>query len=193
MSVASASSFASPVTSAEFGVKVNDPIDHLLHCHERIERSLITIQNAVAGLRLADGVLRSEAAAALDYELATLQLLTRLHEEDEENSLFPRLKAKIGSANSALNDLMENAAGQHRTNDELFDKLAKEIKVISANPAARADTEMDRLEDLVKELAGLHRPHMNIEKEYNFVNARQQLTADDLSAMQAEMRVRFKG
>jgi hemerythrin-like domain-containing protein len=193
MSVASANSFASPVTSAEFDVHVKDPIDHLYHCHERIERSLITIQNAVVGLRLSDPILRTEAAAALDYELATLQLLTRLHEEDEEKSLFPRLKAKIGDANKALNDLLAESESQHRTNDNLFNELAKAVKTISAGPGTRADSAMDDLEKLVKQLADLHGPHMNLEKEHIFSNLRQQLAADDLTAMQAEMKKRFGG
>jgi hemerythrin-like domain-containing protein len=193
MSVASTSSFASPVTSAEFDVHVKDPVDHLYHCHERIERSLITIQNAVVGLRLAEPILRTEAAGALDYELATLQLLTRLHEEDEEKSLFPRLKAKVGNANKALNDLMAQSETQHRKNDQLFNQLAESIKVICAGPGTRADSAMDQLEKLVKELADLHGPHMNLEKEHIFTNLRQQLSADDLAAIQGEMKNRFEG
>ena len=193
MSVTSTSSFASPVTSAEFDVHVKDPIEHLLHCHERIERSLITIQNAVVGLRLADPILRTEAAAALDYELATLQLLTRLHEEDEEKTLFPRLKAKVGDSNRALNELIANSVAQHRANDRLFEELAQSIRIISAHPGTRAEAEMDRLENLARELGELQRPHMNLEKEHIFSTLRQELTADDLSAMQAEMIKRFKG
>lgn len=193
MSVASASAFGSPVTSAEFDVHVKDPIDHLLHCHERIERSLITIQNAVVGLRLSDPILRTEAAAALDYELATLQLLTRLHEEDEEKTLFPRLKAKVGNANKALNDLLLQSESQHRTNDQIFNDLAKSIKVICAGPGNRADSAMDELERLVKQLAALHGPHMNLEKEHIFTGLRQQFTPDELSTMQVEMKQRFNG
>lgn len=193
MSVHSTSSFASPVTSAEFDVHVKDPIDHLLHCHERIERSLITIQNAVVGLRLAEPILRAEAAGALDYELAMLQLLTRLHEEDEEKSLFPRLKAKVGDSSKTLNDLLAQSEAQHRTNDQLFNDLAKAIKVISAGPGTRADSAMDDLEKLVKQLADLHGPHMNLEKEHIFNGLRQQFSADELGAMQAEMKKRFAG
>lgn len=193
MSVHSTSAFASPVTSAEFNVQVKDPIDHLVHCHERIERSLITIQNAVVGLRLAEPILRTEAAGALDYELATLQLLTRLHEEDEEKTLFPRLKAKVGSGNKALNDLMAQSETQHRTNDSLFNDLAKAIQVISAGPGTRADSAMDDLEKLVRQLADLHGPHMNLEKEHIFNGLRQQFTADELATMQAEMKKRFNG
>jgi hemerythrin-like domain-containing protein len=193
MSVASTNSFASPVTSAEFDVHVKDPIEHLLHCHERIERSLITIQNAVVGLRLADPILRTEAASALDYELATLQLLTRLHEEDEEKTLFPRLRAKVGDSNRSLNELLANSVAQHRANDMLFEELAKSIRIICAHPGSRAEAEMDRLENLVKELGELQRPHMNLEKEHVFSTVRQELSPDDLSSMKSEMIKRFKG
>ena len=189
----SSNAFSSPVTSSEFDVHVNDPIDHLLHCHDRIDRSLTTIQNGVFGLKLADPVLRTEAAAALDYEMASLQLLTRLHEEDEEKSLFPRLKAKLGNSSPALNELMANMETQHRDNDALFGELAKCIKAITSGPASRSDEEVEKLEKLVTDLANLHRPHMNMEKERVFSKLRQQLSAEDLAAMQQEMRARFKG
>src|SRR6185503_2421708 len=103
MSTASTPKFASPVSAAEFSVHINDPVAHLQHCHQRIERSLVTVKNAVAALRLTNPVLRSEAAAALDYELALLQLLTELHTQDEEESLFPRLKRNISSDPHSLN------------------------------------------------------------------------------------------
>ena len=193
MSVASSHAFASPVTSAEFNVHVKDPIDHLLHCHERIERSLITIQNAIVGLRLADPVLRTEAAAALDYELATLQLLTSLHEQDEETSLFPRLRANLKDRPGVLQTMLPSFESQHRESDSLFNDLAQCSRQISSAPANRADVEMDRLESLVGKLAGIQRSHMAVEADAVLKNCRQYLSGQDLEEMQKEMRNRFNG
>lgn len=193
MSVASTDSFASAVTSAEFGVHVADPIEHLLHCHERIERSLITIQNAVASLRLADPVLRTEAAAALDYELATLQLLTKLHMQDEEQSLFPRLRARLLDDSAALTNVLPELESQHRENENIFRELAKCIGKLATVSGPQADAQLSRLEDLATELANLHRPHMIMEAERVIANCRQYLTDTDLAAMQKEMRQRFIG
>lgn len=193
MSVASNHAFASPVTSAEFNVHVKDPIDHLLHCHERIERSLITIQNAIAGLRLADAVLRTEAAAALDYELATLQLLISLHEQDEEKSLFPRLRTNLKDHAAVLQVMLPWFESRHGESDALFNDLAGCIRRISSAPANRADAEMDRLESLTGKLAGIQRLHMSAETDGVIKNCRQYLTAIDLEEMRKEMRNRFSG
>jgi iron-sulfur cluster repair protein YtfE (RIC family) len=191
MSVASTDSFASVVTSAEFGVHVADPIEHLLHCHERIERSLITIQNAVASLRLTDPVLRTEAAAALDYELSTLQLLTKLHIQDEEQSLFPRLRARLRDDSGALTALLPELESHHRENENIFRELANCIRKLSTESGQQADAQLSRLETLVTKLENLHRPHMKLEVEQVLANCRQYLTETDLAAMQKEMRQRF--
>ena len=52
MAVASAGTFSSLVSAAEFGIRVQDPIEHLQHCHQRIEDGLVTVKDAVAGLCL---------------------------------------------------------------------------------------------------------------------------------------------
>ena len=67
------------------------------------------------------------------------------------------------------------------------------IKIICAGPGTRADSAMDQLEKLVKELADLHGPHMNLEKGHIFGSLRQQFNAAELSEMQAEMKNRFEG
>jgi hemerythrin-like domain-containing protein len=180
------------VSPAEFGVRVKDPIEHLQHCHERIERSLVTVKNAVAALRLTDPVLRTEGAAALDYELALLQLLTDLHTQDEEQSLFPRLRRNL-SANDpeSWNELMPILESQHREKQAIFRELATCLRTLPTMGAA-ADDGLARLESLVGQLENVFRPHMTLEDERLMPTCRQYLTPADLDEMRQEMRQRFK-
>jgi hemerythrin-like domain-containing protein len=192
MSVATTSKFSSPVSPAEFGVRVNDPLEHLEHCHQRIERSLVTVKNAVAALRLTDPVLRTEGAAALDYELALLQLLTDLHTQDEEQSLFPRLQKNISSDPDFLKELMRLLEVQHREKQEIFGELARCLRALPTTGPA-AEEGLERLETLVGELENVFRPHMTLEEERLMPQCRQFLTQTDIEEMRQEMRRRFNG
>jgi hemerythrin-like domain-containing protein len=191
MSVATDNAFASAVSPAEFGIRVDDPIEHLRHCHERIERSLVIVQNAVASLRLTEPVLRTEAAAALDYELALLQLLTSLHTQDEERSLFPRLRTGLREDPDSMKEVMVVLESQHRREEAIFQDLAACVRKFPARPGPAADEQLDRLEGLVSQLADLYRPHMTLENTCVIDKCRAHLTPGDLDEMQKEMRLRF--
>jgi hypothetical protein len=70
-------------------------------------------------------VLRAEAAAALDYELALLQLLTKLHVQDEEESLFSRINRKVASNEAGpLSGIVPRLESQHREQQAIFRDLA---------------------------------------------------------------------
>ena len=182
--------FQSPVSAAEFSVRVDDAIEHLTHCHQRIERSLVTVKNAVAALRLTDPVLRTEGAAALDYELALLQLLTELHTQDEELSLFPRLQKNLSSAPTPLSDLLPMLEAQHREKQAIFQELASCLRTLSSD-GLKAEQGLERLETLTAQLENVFGPHMALEDEQLMPKCRQYLTPADLDAMRQEMRQRY--
>jgi hypothetical protein len=46
--------FSSPVSVAELGIQVDDPIEHLQDCHRTIERTHVTVQSAVASLPMTE-------------------------------------------------------------------------------------------------------------------------------------------
>ena len=182
--------FQSPVSAAEFSVRVEDAINHLTHCHERIDRSLVTVRNAVAALRLTDPVLRTEGAAALDYELALLQLLTELHIQDEEQSLFPRLRKNLSSDPASLAELLPMLEAQHREKQAVFPELASSLRALSA-PGSKGEEALDRLESQVAQLDSLFKTHTTLEDEQLMPKCRQYLTPADLDAMRQEMRQRY--
>lgn len=192
MTAASAAKFSSLVSSAEFRIHVQDPIDHLHHCHQLIEDSLVTVKNAVVGLGLTTPVLRTEAAAALDYELALLQLLSTLHIQDEEQSLFPRLRKSTAANSRALQELLPTLESQHREQQAIFGELAACLRNFPTTEGPAAEDRLARLSSLAEQLEGLFRPHMGLEDEKVIPNCRGSLTPDDLKGMQQEMQLRYK-
>ena len=188
----SASTFSSPVSAAEFGVRVADPIEHLRHCHQRIERSLVTVENALAGLCLTEPVLRAEAAAALDYELALLQLLSDLHIQDEEESLFPRLRNNLSGESESLHELLTLLEAQHDEKQAIFGQLANCLYNFPTIEGPAAEERLDRLERLIGQLRNIFQPHMTLEDEQLLPICQRHLTPADLDAMQQEMRRRFR-
>jgi hypothetical protein len=185
--------FSSPVTVAELGVRVGDPMQHLRDSHARIERSLVTVQNAVAGFSATAPALRAEAAAALDYELALLQLFERLHTQDEEQSFFPRLRAAVVDDSAGIAELLRALESQHRQEEALFEELAACVRSFASVGSQEAeDQKLSKLESLVRQLANLCQPHMTLEEERLIAGCAKYLKPSDLEQMRDEMRVRFK-
>lgn len=192
MAVASTGTFSSLVSVAEFGIRVQDPLEHLQHCHQLIESCLVTVKDAVAGLCLTEPVLRAEAAAALDYELALLQLLSTLHIEDEERSLFPRLQKSASGDSDSLRTLIPTLESQHRDQQAIFGQLATCLRNFPATEGPAAEERLAHLKHLAEQLDHLFRPHLALEEEKVISNCRRALTQEDLEGMQQEMRLRFK-
>jgi hemerythrin-like domain-containing protein len=192
MAVASTGTFSSLVSVAEFGIRVQDPLEHLQHCHQRIEDGLVTVKDAVVGLCLTEPVLRAEAAAALDYELALLQLLSTLHIEDEEQSLFPRLRESASGDADSLRDLIPILESQHRDQQAIFGQLAACLRNVPTTEGPAAEERLARLTNLAEQLDNIFRPHMALEEAQVISNCRRALTQEDLAGMQQEMRLRFQ-
>ena len=83
---------------------IDSPIDHLMACHRRIEQRLDTMFNA-AGLLETD---RAGALAAIQNSIRFMDTSGERHTEDEEASLFPRLRQKLSSEEIAFLDSLED-------------------------------------------------------------------------------------
>jgi pyridoxamine 5'-phosphate oxidase len=78
----------------------NQPIAVLKHCHDRIRKQLLTMQNLLAHLPKhgADADAQKAAQAVLKY----FNNAAHLHHEDEEQNLVPMLQATARDADAAL-------------------------------------------------------------------------------------------
>lgn len=157
-----------------------DVEEFLMACHRRIEQRLAAMERAAAALETS----RQEALAALEAALAFLDTSGALHTEDEEESMFPRLRARMEPGERTFLAGLEHdhaRAGMiHRRLRELVSKAKEGPDDDSALRAA------------VEEIAFLYRRHIEAEDATLTAYSRALLTPQERSAIAAEMRARRK-
>jgi hemerythrin-like domain-containing protein len=140
-----------------------DPFEMLERCHRRLEETL--------------EMLRTPTRQSLDEALAFIDRAVRRHEDDEEQSLFPRL-----SRVPQLAGLLDRLTVQHRDQTALVDELRAQLAAEAPDDA--------QLRDIVARLDATYRQHINIEERELFPAAKAALDADDLGGMASEMDAR---
>jgi hemerythrin-like domain-containing protein len=140
-----------------------DPFEMLERCHRRLEETLDR--------------LRTPSRQALDEALAFVDRAVKRHEDDEEQSLFPRL-ARVPQ----LAGLLDRLTIQHRDQTALVEELRALL--------GEARPDEARLRDVVERLDAAYRQHINIEERELFPAAKAALDADDLGGMASEMESR---
>lgn len=145
---------------------VDRPLDHLVACHNRIEERLRVIERALEHLEDTPG----EARAALDSAFRYFDTSGILHTEDEEQSVFPRLRGRLTGEEAALLDRLEQ---QHREAEQLYGELKREPQ-----PA------------LAARFCALYREHIEAENHHLIAAARRVLNPGDLAAISREMHGR---
>lgn len=164
----------------------SDPTGLLSDCHRRIEMFLSSLV-AVAGLM--DGPPSEESRRALETALRYFRQAAHKHTEDEETSLFPRLRLNphpdIQSALSQLDRLED----EHRLAAPLHaevDELGAQYLLMGSLSAA----EVERFRNAVTALASLYKRHIDFEDSIIFPLASRLLTPADKAAVAEEMAQR---
>jgi hemerythrin-like domain-containing protein len=166
-----------------------DPLGLMSHCHRKIEDFLAGL--AASGELLLAGrtVELAGAFQVVDAAREHFALRGRKHTEDEEVSLFPRMREYGGhaaeealAALAALETEHRVAEGVHAEFDELVERLPRD--------GSAGVKEIYLFNELVAELADLYRPHIRIEDEIVFPTAARVVPPDALSIIGREMRAR---
>jgi len=148
-----------------------DPLRMLEKSHRRLAENLGLLREAVAGLP------RPEALEAVREVAEFVSRTVARHERDEEQTLFPRLRA-----DGDLAPLLAELEAEHRAHEllhrELFD-LAEDDR-----PDAQS------LQDLSRRLDAAYERHIELEESRVFPAARAALSEADLAAMAEEMQAR---
>ena len=140
-----------------------DPFEMLERCHRRLEETLAT--------------LRTPSRQALDEALAFIDRAVKRHEDDEEQSLFPRL-----SRVPQLAGLLDRLTVQHRDQTAIIGELRALMDAAQPDDA--------KLADVVARLDAAYRAHIALEERELFPAARAAFDADDLGGMASEMDAR---
>ena len=166
-----------------------DPLGLMSHCHRKIEGYL-------AGLAAAGNLLRggrpgetAEAFRLIDAAREHFALRGHKHAEDEEISLFPRLREHGGrEAEDALCAVAELEA-QHRAAEAAHAEFDALTGRLPHDGSARAE-DLDRYAELAAALGDLYRPHIRVEDELVFPVAARVIPPPVLALVGEEMRAR---
>jgi hemerythrin-like domain-containing protein len=166
----------------------SDPVGLLTDCHRRIERFLSVL--ARLGKDARGGALGQEQRAALETALRYFREAAPKHTADEEESLFPRLRAVSGTPDvQAALDRVEALESDHQRADLLHaevDRLGSAWLVQGSLPSAEAS----RFSGLLAELVELYRAHIAVEEGEVFPLAGAALPPADRAAIGREMAAR---
>ena len=168
------------------GATLDEPLDHLLACHRRIEERLDVLERAAA--RLEDH--REEAPRVIDDCFRFFDSNGAWHTADEEDSLFPRLRRKVDQPVARFLDDLE---AEHRR-VERVGRGVRDLRGALPDPGARDfAAAAARLRSEVERLCRLYRLHIAAEDARLIGLGREALDGEELAAMSREMKARRAG
>ena len=171
--------------SADHGF--DKPLGLLSDCHRRIEQflgALITIAEAWRGGQLPDADRR-----ALERALTYFSTAAPRHSADEEESLFPRLRACAAPEARAAMDAVDRLEADHRVADEHH----KAVETLGRRWLDAGSLDAAALTSLLEHLTSLERlygAHIAVEDRDLFPAAGRVLSPADLEAIGREMAAR---
>lgn len=159
------------------------PLEMLEACHERLQAQLGTLARLAAWLpgHGADTQARQAASNVMRYfDLAAVN-----HHMDEEDDLFPVLRARAGERErDALNALIDGLLADHQEMFAAWAAMRAVLEPISRGEAAELTPEA------VEDFAARYRRHIEREEGDLLAFARVLLTEADLAHMSATMTAR---
>lgn len=164
-----------------------DPIGMLGDCHRRIERFLVVLKTLACERRGA--ALSEQEQNALTSSLRYFREAAPKHTADEEESLFPRMRAADPAATRTLFERIDALESDHRT----AVRLHAEVDVLGQ--AWLSDGNLSpgdalRLAEILGQLATLYERHIALEDTEVFPSATQLLSSSDRQAIGLEMAAR---
>jgi hemerythrin-like domain-containing protein len=158
----------------------DEPLDHLVACHDRILTRLTTLE------RVGEALESDTPAAlhALRNALRFFDISGRLHTEDEEESVFPRLRSRLTAEQLAYVDALES---QHREKEQVYAELKALAAELETGVTADRAT---RFRSLAGRLGELYRSHIASENDVLIAMGRSTLTSEELASIREEMRAR---
>jgi hemerythrin-like domain-containing protein len=161
----------------------DDPLGMLTDCHRRIESFLSVLCLVVERAR--GRGLNSEEAAAVEAALNYFRTGGHRHNADEEESLFPRLRAAAPAQAGSITQLESDhrdAGALHRKVEQLYSTWILD--------GALDGTEETELTAATVRLKHLYADHIQLEETTVFPYAAQVLDREAIAAMGAEFKNR---
>ncbi len=157
----------------------DDPLEMLLACHERIRAQCATLGKLVVHLPVHgyDIQARQAAQAILRY----FDSAGRHHHDDEEQDLFPRLRASNDAEAQAL---VARLLDEHQGMDAAWQRLRPYLAALSETSAATLDAAA------AQHFIDVYDRHITLENTQLIPLAKRLLSAEQLSTMGNNMAAR---
>lgn len=170
----------------EIAPTFNDPLGMLRACHRRIERALTVMERLAAQEQGLD----EPARAALRQTLRYFATGVPRHAADEEESLFPRLRAALRQGAAAALPALEALAQEHAEAAAAHRELdALGAKLLRAGRFERLE-DRARFSELIAALQRLYQEHIRREDDEVLPLAGRIVGTGDLEAIGTEMASR---
>ena len=163
-----------------------DPVGMLKDCHRRIEHFSGVLQQVIAAAQ-GRSLTQPEQQAA-EAALMYFQHSGPRHNQDEELSLFPRLRACVSGEDAQTIHLL---IGQHAEADEL-QAQAKRLLMQWIETGSLTEVERNQLIACVQSLAAHYAEHIRVEESVIFPLT-SNLDSAAITAMGQEFRSRRQG
>ena len=164
----------------------DDPIGMLTDCHRRIEqflRILVMVADRASGRALT-----GEESAAVQASLEYFRQGGQRHNADEEESLFPRLRAAESQAEfteiAGLESDHRDAAQWHQAVEGLYENWIER--------GALSPEEHEELHSTTQRLKRLYEEHILLEEQVVFPRAAKLLDQKSITEIGQEFRARRK-
>lgn len=164
----------------------DQPLGLLSDCHRRIENFLAIMIRVLERSQGGHKALICEEREALEAALKYFDVAAPRHTQDEEESLFPRLRASNHPSAPAALARMQSLEADHRHADAMHAEtrqLSRRWLDIGPLPTP----EMHRLGELLHTLQQMYTQHIALEDNELFPLAANALTADQLKEVGQEM------
>jgi hemerythrin-like domain-containing protein len=163
----------------------DDPIGMLTDCHRRIEHFLGILCSVIQ--RASGREMTEEEVSAVQAALHYFQQGGERHTSDEEESLFPRLRARFTPAVESIAQLQS----EHRQATRLHKSIEHfYMDWISAGRLAPEDE--NHLSSETRQLKELYARHIQVEETIVFPYAAQALDAQTIATIGREFSLRRK-
>jgi len=165
----------------------DQPIDLLMDCHRRVERFLQVFLDVATSS--ADGSLSPPLREALATALEYFKRAAPRHTQDEEHSLFPRLRESTDPRAAEVLAKMDRLEADHQRvagSHQQLETLGHDWLAAGHIPP----DQQQQFAEISRSLIAAYREHIRCEDEEVFPLAREILSLDALQQIGQEMRQR---
>jgi hemerythrin-like domain-containing protein len=163
----------------------DNPLGMLMACHRRLEAKLTTLKRVIEVYQQRDEERYDQAAGAIGMVIRHLHGPGRLHHEDEEISLFPRMIAR----DPAVEKRLARLEFEHEKLEVQWSALLPLLVRLSEGHEL-LDTELTTLAQGVAVLTEGYLTHIHEEDEQIYAEAKRLLSEEELALLGTEMAAR---